>query len=311
MSGIKQFKVSEENRGERLDLFLAGRLKDYSRSRLQGLIREGKVLVNGAKTKPHHRLTPGEKVEIQLPPSGEEGPQPQSIPLDVIYEDADIIVVNKPPGLLVHPVKVGRSGTLVNALLARAGRLSTGGGPLRPGIVHRLDRDTSGVLVAAKNDEAHRELTRQFKERLLEKIYLALVRGNPPAARGELNYPIGRSGRRRTKMTVKYIGGRESLTGYELLESFSGYSYLQLLLKTGRTHQIRVHLARAGCPVLGDRRYGRGGAEAARELGAVRQMLHAHRLKLAHPKTGEAMIFFAPLPADMEIVLSALRRGKL
>ncbi|MFH1038282.1 MAG: RluA family pseudouridine synthase [PVC group bacterium] len=311
---IREFRVGEEEAGARQDVFLTARLEGISRSRIRVLIEKGRALVNGKLVKPHHPLSPGDRVEVVLPPPSEslgEGlPGPEPISLDILYEDEGIIVINKPPGLLVHPLRAGQGGTLVNALLHRVGSLPETGGVLRPGIVHRLDRDTSGVMIAAKSDRALAGLTRQFRDRTVGKEYLAIVRGEPPAARGECDYPLGRSLRRRTRVTVRYSGGRPARTAYEVIERFGACSLLRLEIMTGRTHQIRVHLSRLGCPVLGDREYGRKNGEGPRAPEAPRQMLHAHRLRIAHPLTGEPMEFVAPIPGDMENVLNVLRGEK-
>ncbi|MDP8215116.1 MAG: RluA family pseudouridine synthase [Candidatus Euphemobacter frigidus] len=310
MSKRREFQVREDEGGLRQDLFLVRRLPEYSRNRIKELIENGLVLVSGRHLKPHHPLSPGDLVEVDLPLSPRLSPDPEPIPLDIIYEDESIIVLNKPPGLLVHPVREGQGGTLVNALLFHAGRLSNVGGILRPGIVHRLDRDTSGVMVAAKNDQAHAELTRQFKDRMVGKEYLAVVRGVPPAVHDQITYPLGRTYRRRTRMTVRYLVGREARTEYDVLERFKDFSFLRLVIKTGRTHQIRVHLSRLGCPVLGDKEYGTRSGKGDRVMRAPRQMLHAHRLRFLHPLTREPMEFIAPLPEDMEEILALLRKDK-
>jgi len=304
----KEFYVSEEESGIRQDLFLVHRLPEYSRSRLKALIEEGGVLVNGERLKPRHSVAPGDRVEVSIPPAPPESPLPEPIPLDVLYEDNSIIVINKPPGLTVHPVRAGHGGTLVNALLHHCDMLSDGGGVLRPGIVHRLDRDTSGVMIAAKDNRSHEELTRQFKDRTVGKEYLAIVLGIPPLNFGRLTYPIGRSDRNRILMAVKYTGGRKAHTEYEVIERFDNCTFLRLIIKTGRTHQIRVHLSRFGYPVLGDREYGSRAMQESRRLDISRQMLHAHRLRISHPDTGEKMEFIAPIPADMKKLLDKLKQ---
>jgi 23S rRNA pseudouridine1911/1915/1917 synthase len=307
MSRKVEIRVGPEAAGSRLDLFLASRLKKISRSRIQGLINSGRVRVEGEAVKPGRRMSAGERVAVDLPEPGEARPLPEPIALELLYCDDSIAAVNKPPGLLVHPLRPGQGGTLVNALLHHLGSLPDTGSPLRPGIVHRLDRDTSGVMVAARTVAAWRELGRQFRNRTVEKEYLALVRSRPPQAEGECLLPIGRSPKRRTTMSVRYAGGRPARTIYRLEESFAGSSLLRLVIKTGRTHQIRVHLARMGCPVLGDPVYGgkRGGGYPP----VPRQMLHARRLKIIHPVSGEPLEWTAPLPADMEAVLALLRAG--
>ncbi len=305
----RAFLVGDDEAGLRQDVFLAGHLEEISRNRIKALIEEGGVLVDGKRLKPHHPLSPGNRVEIILPSPSASVPGPEPIGLDILYEDEDIIVIDKSPGILVHPVRAGQGGTLVNALLHHAGSLPETGGVLRPGIVHRLDRDTSGVLIAAKTSRAYSDLVRQFRARLVGKEYLAIVRGKPSAAMGEVDYPLGRSPRLRTRMTVRYSGGRHAQTKYEMIEEFKTCSLLRLEIMTGRTHQIRVHLSRLGCPVLGDREYG---GKTDTETGvprAPRQMLHARLLRITHPLTGEPMEFSAPIPRDMKDVLDDLREN--
>jgi len=304
----KEFYVSEEEAGIRLDLFLVHRIPEHSRTRLKTLIEEGGVLVNGERLKPRHSVAPGDRVEVFIPPAPPESPNPEPIPLDILYEDNSVIVINKPPGLTVHPVRAGHGGTLVNALLYHCDQLSEGGEVLRPGIVHRLDRDTSGVMIAAKDDRSHSRLVSQFRDRTVGKEYLAVVSGAPPLDYGKLTYPIGRSDRNRIKMAVKYVGGRNARTEYEVIERFYNCSFLRVVIKTGRTHQIRVHLSRFGYPVLGDREYGSRAIEESRRLKVSRQMLHAHRLRIAHPETHEQMEFIAPIPADMKELLDKLKQ---
>jgi 23S rRNA pseudouridine1911/1915/1917 synthase len=303
----KEFYVSEEEAGIRLDLFLVHRIPEHSRTRLKALIEEGGVLVNMERLKPRHPVASGDRVEVLIPPAPPESPTPEPISLDILYEDNAIIVINKPPGLTVHPVRAGQGGTLVNALLHHCDILSDGGGILRPGIVHRLDRYTTGVMIAAKDNRSHDRLVSQFKDRTVGKEYLAVVWGIPPLNYGRLTYPIGRSERNRIRMAVKYADGRKAHTEYEVIERFTNCAYLRLVIKTGRTHQIRVHLSRFGYPVLGDREYGSRGAEESRRLNISRQMLHAHRLRIAHPVTGEQMEFTAPIPADMKDLLNKLK----
>jgi len=310
MEEKKQFRVSPSGAGKRIDLFLAEELPDCSRSRWQRLIRSGMVTVGGEPVKPHHRLKEGEEIEAELPSAEEFLPPSPFLPLDIIHRDEDILVVNKPAGIIVHPVKAGRDGTLLNAILFHSPPLSSRGGPLRRGIVHRLDKDTSGVLVVARNDRAHLHLARKFKQRKVSKEYLALVFGHPPRDRGEVSYPIGRNRRRRTTMVVRYLGGKAALTAYEVRERFPDCALLLLRPSTGRTHQIRLHLARLGCPVLGDRQYGRPGLARADELEVKRQMLHAYRLRFEHPANGKNVEFIAPLPDDMKEVLTRLRASE-
>lgn len=310
MSEKREFRVGEDEAGRRLDIFLARSLSDYSRTRLKRFIEEGRVLVNGERVKPRHALSSGDRVGITIPPPSNFSPAPEPIPLNVIFEDDSIIVINKSPGLLVHPVRAGQGGTLVNALLHHCRGLSRGSGILRPGIVHRLDRNTSGVMVAAKNDRAHAELVRQFKDRSVDKEYFAIVRGNPSRNQGQLTYPIGRANRKKIKMVVRYTDGRKAHTEYEVLERFEACSLIRLVIKTGRTHQIRVHLSRLGCRVLGDKTYGPKINRKQNAPRPSRQMLHSHRLRIAHPETCEPMEFIAPIPGDMNEVLAILRDEK-
>ncbi len=300
-----ELSVGPEAAGTRLDLFLAGRLRGLSRSRIKRLVEKGGVRVAGKEAKPGQKLATGETVSVGLPSPEEAAPRPELIPLDFLYRDDSLAVINKPPGLLVHPLRSGQGGTLVNALLHHLGPLPETGSPLRPGIVHRLDRDTSGVMVCARTEEAWEDLGRQFRARTVEKEYLALARGRPPAAEGECTFPIGRSPTRRTRMTIRAGTGRPARTLYRLEEEFSGVSLLRLKILTGRTHQIRVHLARLGCPVLGDPVY--GGKRRGEYPTVPRQMLHARRLQITHPITGEPMEWIAPLPGDMESILAHLR----
>ena len=295
--------------GSRLDLFLKKNLEQFSRTILQGWIEEGRVLVNGEKKKTGFRLRGGERVKVNIPSPRPDFIAPHKIPLEVIYEDDDLLAVNKPAGLLVHPLRPGQGNTLVSALLYHTASLSSIGPSDRPGIVHRLDRDTSGILLAAKNNQAHLALSRQFKERRLYKEYRALVCRRPPQTRGVISLPLGRQAAHRTLMTVKFLGGRAARTDYEVLEEFGEVSYLRLVIHSGRTHQIRVHLSHLGCPVLGDKYYGREGRALAAEMGVSRQMLHAYRLKFHHPLREEVLRLTAPLPADFRRTLAKLRRA--
>ena len=287
----------------RLDQFLAGRDIGLTRSRLRQLIDSGDVLVNGAAVKPSHRVRHGDRVLVTVPPPRPSVAVPQDIPLTVVYQDSDLVVIDKPAGLAAHPGPGHPDRTLVNGLLALCPDIQGIGGEIRPGIVHRLDKDTSGLMIAAKNEAAHHGLSQQIKDRLVHKGYLALVEGAPSPETGVIDAPIGRDPRRRTRMTVT-AGGRESRTGYRLLEQAGRYGLLELQLHTGRTHQARVHLAWLGHPLLGDTVYGR------RSQLLPHHFLHAHRLAFAHPATGEPLEFSSLLPADLEAVLEAARRGE-
>jgi 23S rRNA pseudouridine1911/1915/1917 synthase len=317
--------VPAEAAGFRLDAYLAHELPKYSRVQLRKVIGGGGVLVNGQGTKVAHRLAAGDRIRIVLPPMNSAGPNPEEIPLDVLYEDDQIIAVNKPPGMVVHPARGHWSGTLASALAFHFRQLSSVGGPTRPGIVHRLDRDTSGVMVVAKTDPMHFALAAQFEARTTEKEYFAITAGVPDRDRDWIDEPIGVHPHQREKMAIRasHPSSREANTFYEVLERFAGFAALKLLPKTGRTHQIRVHLSHVGCPVLCDKLYGghasitrgelrrRAGLRAAavndEQVLLTRQALHARRIKLAHPASGEPIEFVAPLPADLEAVLVELR----
>ncbi len=299
--------VGAEAAGERLDRFLAGRMDGFSRSAVQRLVAGGRVLVNGAAVKPGHRLRGGERIDFSVPPPAPAAPAAEDAPLDVLHEDDDLLVINKPPGMIVHPAGRIVSGTLVNALLARCRDLSGVGGELKPGIVHRLDKGTSGCIVVAKNDAAHRAISAQFARREVEKEYLAIVHGAPPGGRGVVDAPIARHPVERKRMAVRKDRGRESATSYETVERFAGFSLAALRLRTGRTHQIRVHMAHLGCAVLGDALYGRRKPAEAAGIRAARPMLHAWRIGFVHPAGGATLRVEAPIPPDFAAVLEALR----
>ena len=297
-----QFVVPENETKVRLDRFLAKKLPEYSRSRLQQLIRGGFVRLNGATTRPRHLVRSGDKIELTEPPLEKIDNQPEPIPLEVLFEDEDIIVINKPPGLVVHPGAGHRQHTLVNALLSHCATLSGIGGKERPGIVHRLDKETSGCLVVAKNDEAHRELSRQFGERMVEKIYLALVAGKLRKEAGVIEEKIGRHPVHRQRMSVASARGRTAKTDYRVICSGDQASLVECRLYSGRTHQIRVHLHHLGHPVLGDKVYA---AHLAKNF--PRHMLHAWKLGFRHPCSGESKGFEAPLPDDFTTAMTILR----
>lgn len=295
-------EIVAESAGERLDVFVARRMPALTRSRVQRLIEDGRVLVAGATAKASLRLEAGQAVTVDVPPPAPAAAQPEAIALDVLYEDADLLAINKPPGMTVHPGAGHASATLVNAILAQCDDLSGIGGVMRPGIVHRLDRDTSGVILVAKNDAAHQSLARQLKERTVEKTYVALVEGTPKPTEGIIDAPIARDPRRRERMAV-IEGGRDAVTRYRVTERFEGASLVEAHPKTGRTHQIRVHLAAVGHAIVGDRVYGKASPFVAR------QFLHARRVAFDHPRTGERMIIEAALPRDLEVALKRLRGG--
>lgn len=297
---LQEFIVSQADAGQRLDLFLA-RVSGLSRARVQRLIADGHVLVAGHPQKPRHRVMTGEHIRLRVPPLTPLALTPETIPLDILHEDDDLIVLNKPAGMVVHPGAGHTTGTLVHGLLSHCGRLPGIGGVERPGIVHRLDRDTSGVLVVAKTEAAHHSLSRQFKTRVVKKRYLALVHGEIRQASGCIEAAIGRREHDRKRMGVRESGGREARTTYRVIRQLPGMTLLDLGLETGRTHQIRVHLSHIGHPVVGDRVYG-GRREQRRdrghELRAARQMLHAWQLAIHHPSTGAWVEFTAPIPED-------------
>lgn len=313
-----ELTVAPEQAGMRLDAYLAAQFPTHSRVMLRKVINAAAAKVDGLRVKAAHRLRAGERVSVTLPALAKEGPQPEDIPLAILYEDDAIAVINKPPGMVVHPAKGHWSGTLTAALQFHFDRLSSAGGPQRPGVVHRLDRDTSGVIVIAKTDVAHFQLSNQFEHRQVEKEYFALCAGVPDLDRDVVDSPIGAHPHQREKMAIRrdHTTSREAQTYYEVVERFDGFAAVKALPKTGRTHQIRLHLASIGCPVLCDRLYG-GRATITR--GEIRrdpsddlilldrQALHARRLKLNHPTTGEPLEFTAPLPPDIEAVLTELR----
>ena len=300
------FTVAPDAAGHRLDLWLLEQLPGHSRAFLQRLIRDGHVRIGGAEVKASHAIRAGEVIEVTIPPPEPSTVQPEAIPLEILYEDSDLIVINKPHGLVVHPSAGHAEHTLVNALLHHCrGQLSGIGGVERPGIVHRLDLDTSGCIVAAKTDAAHRALSQQFKSHEVEKIYLALVWGLPRVVRGRIEGAIGRNPHHRQKMAVLAEGGREAITEFEIMEHFGGCTLVRCRLLTGRTHQIRVHLASIGNPIVGDTVYGRMRRHLIASK-ATRQMLHAERLAITHPRSGKWLEFVAPLPQDMRELIREL-----
>ena len=305
---MDQFIVQPEAAGARLDAFLATQGREHSRARWQQLIREGRVTVDGQPRKASHAVHAGEVVAFAIPPPAPVGLVAQAIPLNILYEDADIIVINKPPDLVVHPAAGHAEGTLVNALLYHCADLAGIGGELRPGIVHRLDMDTSGALVVAKTEQAMSSLTHQFKNGLVQKEYLALVWGRLEPPTGHIETLIGRSTRDRKKMSATPEIGRHALTDYEVLEQFDDAAVLRVRIHTGRTHQIRVHLTYIGHPVIGDTVYGHA-RKADLPAPANRQMLHAHQLAFEHPRTGQALSFTAPVPEDFRALWRAFREN--
>lgn len=303
MRDLSKYLVKEEEEGTRLDIFLVEKSPSLSRSGIQRLVKEGRIKVEGKRVKSNYRVKAGERVEVEIPPPSPLQVKPQDIPLDILFEDKDLVVVNKPAGMVVHPGAGHFSGTLVNALLHHCNDLSGVGGKERPGIVHRLDKDTSGVLVAAKNDQAHIFLSNQLKNRTMKREYLALVYGEIKEDRGIIDAPLGRHPRDRKKMAVTRGKVRKALTRFEVLERFEGYTLLKLRLETGRTHQIRVHLSFIGYPVVGDSQYGR----KKHPFHLSGYALHAQTLGFAHPEGGNYMELKAPLPRDFQEVLNFLR----
>ena len=322
-----KFHTTDADAGTRLDIYLSKMVSSLSRSRIQGLIKDGHITVDGRKARAHMIIHCGLNIHVEVPPPRPAKLVPEDIPLDILYEDPDIIVINKPAGLVVHPAAGRYSGTLANALLYHCTDLAGVGGELRPGIVHRLDRDTTGTMVAAKNETAMRDLGRQFRNRTVRKEYLAAVLDVPSLPKGRIETLIGRSKHDRKKMAVRKItneeekstpspAGRYAATTYEIAEAFQGASLLRLLIETGRTHQIRVHLAYISHPVIGDPQYGgRRRSERLKELeekvgplpDVHRQMLHAEKLTFVHPACGKEMTFISPLHDDMAALLTALR----
>lgn len=301
--------VEAEASGKRLDAFLHERMPEFSRSRLQAWIKEDRVRVDGRATRASYILRGGERVSVSPAELRPLKAAPEELPLKVLYEDADVIVIDKPAEMVVHAGAGHFQGTLVNALLHRFGALSNVNGDLRPGIVHRLDRDTSGVLVVARTDRAHQSLARQFHDREVEKIYLALAHGRMKQAQGRISTPISRDPVRRTRMTARLSTGRAALTEYRVIEQLDRFSYLEVRIATGRTHQIRVHLASIHHPVAGDRLYG-APANIAGLPPLARFFLHAHRLHFRSPSSGEWIRIESPLPADLVLFLDAVRNER-
>ena len=296
----REFRVNASD--IRLDQFLANQSVQLTRSRLHALINEGHVLLNGSVAKPSQKVRPGDNIILVVPPPRDLDLTPEAIPLVVVYQDQDLIVVDKPSGLSVHPGPGHPNGTLVNALLARCTDIQGIGGALRTGIVHRLDKDTSGLMMIAKTDRAHLNLSEQIKSRLVTKGYLAMATGEIKPQEGTIDAPIARDPRNRKRMAV-VVGGRESRTRYRVAEQFDGGSLLELYLESGRTHQIRVHLASLGHPLLGDPVYGK------RNPALGRQFLHAHHLSFEHPVSGEHLEFRTDLPEDLAAVLSSYQNS--
>ena len=297
-------KIVEDSANVRLDAYISSKETNLSRTNIQRLIEEGNILVNGQKKKISYKVQTGDNIEINIPEAKETSIKAENIPVEVVYEDNDIIVVNKPKGMVVHPANGNPDGTLVNAIMAMCkGSLSGIGGEIRPGIVHRLDKDTSGLLIVAKNDLAHINMSNQIKDRQVKKIYIALVKGNINENEATINMPIGRSTKDRKKMAVRK-DGKEAVTHFKVLKRYKDYTLLKVKIDTGRTHQIRVHMAEIGHPVVGDMVYSKG----KNEFGVEGQMLHAQSLDFKHPITGKKMHLEAKLPEYFEKVLEKLDR---
>jgi 23S rRNA pseudouridine1911/1915/1917 synthase len=319
-SGGRQirFAIAPEQSGLRLDLFLAGREIGLSRSQVQRAVAEGRVRVNGSPARPGRKLKAGDGVAVCLPEPRPSGVLPEAIPLAILYEDESLLVIDKPAGMVVHPAAGHAGGTLVNALLHHCRDLSGIGGVLRPGVVHRLDKETSGLLVVAKSDEAHRGLAGQFKRHEVKKTYQALVYGNPKTDGGRIEAAVGRHPTDRKRMSTQSHRGRSAVTIWRIRERYGVAALLEVDIETGRTHQIRVHLTDLGHPVVGDRVYGGTGrirtvgdpAARTRMKALERQALHAWRLIFSHPVTGEKMQFSAPLPEDMAGLCAFLRERR-
>jgi 23S rRNA pseudouridine1911/1915/1917 synthase len=319
------FEFTHAGDPERLDIVLSEQVPDCSRAHIKRLIDEGYVTLSPLlrPLKASRKLPPGTKVRLVIPPPRKVDLSPQDIPLEVLYEDDHLAVINKPAGLTVHPAPHETAPTLVNALLFKLNGLSSIGGEERPGIVHRLDKETSGVLVVAKNDAAHNGISSQFKERTVHKTYLAVVRGEPQDDEGRINLPLGKSYTQSKQQMIRVDGsGREALTDFRVLEKYRGYAFLEVKPHTGRTHQIRVHLLNAHVPVACDKLYGRETAIYASQLSQqarppaeapliARHALHATTLSFRHPHTGEILNFTAKLPADMQALLKALNRYRV
>ena len=300
----KIFEVNECDNGERLDVFLAKDMNEISRSNIQKLIVSGQVVVNDKVVKTNYKIKATDAIKVTMPEVRPLELMAEHIPIDVVYEDDDIIVVNKARGMVVHPATGNYSGTLVNALLGHCDDLSGINGVARPGIVHRLDKDTSGVMIAAKSDRAHISLAKQIKEHTASRHYLSIVHGNIKEEQGVIKGPIGRHSSDRKKMAVTFVNSKEATTTFRVIERFGDYTLVQCKLLTGRTHQIRVHMAYIGHPVVGDPKYGpeRG------HFDIVGQALHSTDLTIDHPVTGESMVFTAELPDDMQVILMELRQ---
>ena len=313
------FVVGNADAGTRLDTYLSQRVFELTRSQIKKLVQEGLILLNHLPSKPATKLRKGDRITGPIPPPRKLDVIPQDIPLDILFEDSWIIVINKPAGMVVHPGAGIDSGTLVNALLYHCTDLSQINGVIRPGIVHRLDKNTSGVMVAAKNAAAHHRLSTQFKARQIEKRYVALVHGEMGATEGTIEAPLGRHPKERKRISIHTRKPRSAITHWRVIERFRGFSLLEVMPRTGRTHQIRAHLSSRGHPIVGDPQYRRArwiegirDPQTRERVGALkRQALHSGCLGFIHPRSGEFMEFNAPLPDDMAVLLAHLRRQAL
>ncbi len=300
-----KISVSESGAGKRLDAFLAEEIENMTRSRIQKLIQEECITVNNLSAKANYRLKENDEIDIVVPEAKECRIEAEAIPLDIVYEDDDMLVINKPQGMVVHPAAGNYSGTLVNALMAHCGRNLSGiNGEIRPGILHRIDKDTSGLLMVAKNDMAHIGLSEQIKEHSLTREYIALVHGKIKEDSGTIDAPIGRDEKDRKKMTITQKNSRNAVTHFFVLERFDKYTLVRCRLETGRTHQIRVHMSKKGHPIVGDKTYG----VKKEGFSLEGQLLHAGKIGFIHPGTNEYMEFCSDIPKYFEQVLDKLRR---
>ena len=307
MNNMEPVVFTAEEKGQRLDVFVVERFPELSRSHVQKLIEQGNVLVDGMVRKANYKLRGGEAVQVTVPQAEPISVEPEDIPLDILYEDKDIIVVNKARGMVVHPASGVYSGTLVNALLYHCRDLSGINGEIRPGIVHRLDKDTSGVMVCAKNDTAHLDLAEQIRTKTAHRTYWAIVHGNIKEEAGIIKGNIGRHPTDRKKMAIVRENGKPAVTHFKVLERFGEYTLVECQLETGRTHQIRVHMTSIGHPLVNDPKYG---PKKSSPFAINGQALHSLQLTLTHPVTKEEMTFTAPLPTDMEKILTGLRNKR-
>ncbi len=304
---MKEYKVNADEQGIRIDKIIGNIEKGISRTSIQRMIEEGNILVNGNKVKTSYKVIEEDLITIEKEELKESELVPQDIPLNIVYEDEDILIINKEKGMVVHPGAGNPDGTLANAVMAKCrDSLSGIGGKIRPGVVHRIDKDTSGLVIIAKNDKAHINISEQIKNREVGKTYLALVRGNIKENEAVINMPIGRSTKDRKKMAVDKKG-KEALTEFKVLQRYNGFTYVEVNIKTGRTHQIRVHMAEIGYPIVGDEVYSNG----RNPFGIKGQMLHAARLEFIHPTTNKKVVFEAALPEYFENILKELEEDRM